>query len=386
MLSQKTLNTFALVICSVATLILPACSTKQNNATQEYASQYTEQYDLVAVDTLVYHHTDSSYIGAVGEMKPWNGNIIVVDARFLKIMVLNQRNDALLLVSQHGNRGNGPGEFITPMTIVPTKDSLYVFDPFAKRITIYDQAMRMIGHQSFSVAIGMDIGKSALCIDTLFYIPSVMLDTSKQQTELNAAYYASARSVSVIKHGGAMVASIFPYEDLYTDPNSKRTAFVDIRKRTNLAYGNQKTFFAQHEGVPLITHFDTQNRIIKRFSYTSKFFKTPPLDDDFKPFTPEKWAQFYGQMSFYDGLEFDPTQNLLLSVLACPTEDAYRKSDPTLYKRYLQVYDKEYNCVFDQQVQGMLEFVQNGNIYLLTENSKDRMVLTVYRLQKKKTA
>jgi hypothetical protein len=182
-----------------------------------------------------------------------------------------------------------------------------------------------------------------------------------------------------------MNTSMLPYDaPIFTD--EKRKAYRERVNDAILGYGGQGSFFARHSGVNSITHFDRQNNVVKRFSYTSKFFKTPPLDDDFKPFTAEKFAQFYGQMSFYGGLEFDATQNLLLSVLACPTAEGYRKGDPMLYKWYLQVYDQEYNCVFDQPVQGQLKFIQDGNIYLLTEHSKDRMVLTVYRLQKKKTA
>lgn len=61
-------------------------------------------------------------------------------------------------------------------------------------------------------------------------------------------------------------------------------------------------------------------------------------------------------------------------------KDAITKRDPYLSDRYLQVFDENYNCIFEDRIPGIYAFSADGKIYIRTDETPEFLELTVYNL------
>lgn len=345
---------------------------------QKEQSLYQAQYRLVKADSLVYHYPDSVFIGLVDAIKLWNDRYIVSDMRRRVLWIFDNN---FTLVGKIGGFGKGPGEFSSPISITPHKDSLYIIEAFMRQLTVFDKNFHYARTVVFPKNIKPEVYKEVLFMGAKIIMSGAFLDTTNQSRTL----FANAKNVLIpstfiLSRSLSIEAGIFPFDEIYF--NKEYKAYTERTQAVNLVPGEQGTFFAQQEGTPWIAHFTQDGTLLKYFGYPSQYWRNPPKTADFKLLSEQDWAEFYAHMSANYRCFYDERQQLFVTNFANFTQDAYLKSDYLLNKFYVQVYGNKYNCVLDCPISGAIKFIKNSIIYVLEEDHPHKLMLVGYKLEK----
>lgn len=150
----------SILLCSVFFISLLSCS--NNKSIQDsywHDSKYTDDYELIRMDTLTIIQKDSSFITSVINVSSWKDYIFIEDWKMGKLWILN---DKLQLLGSIGKKGKSPEEFSVTVTPVGLGDSLYVFDTGALKANIYDSTLRYIGTLPVPPNINPKMGRKRL--------------------------------------------------------------------------------------------------------------------------------------------------------------------------------------------------------------------------------
>lgn len=337
-----------------------------------YTSIFKDDHYLKEIDSLTFIYKDSLFISRTGDIVLWNNKILITDFYENKIWIFNKHLDLLKII---GGKGNGPGEFSNrPIIILPDDKILWLIEGGKKEISKYDSNFQYI--QKYK----MD--------ERVIYQPSLpialedkfVLSAAYPYSVAEDEYFKRYKSLIAIDRKFTIIKNFFEWDEVYFD--SKYDAYSKENNETFLSKKNDEYFYAQQRASFKITVFDKNLNIKKRLGLKPKYFKEPPQNLKLKDTqrSLEANARFIGSTTKFEGLKYDSITHYLFVYYVNLYEDFYIKRSLLWGKHFMQVYDENYDCIFDGEIPGKLAFVTDGKIYILTEERPEYIKFKVFRL------
>lgn len=356
-------------IISILTIfIVISCSNKDEKF---YQSKLLNNHKLIEIDSLTYYNNDSLFISQTGDIKVWKDYILISDFNFMKLWVFDKK---LNLIKTIGRKGNGPGEFIYPPVILTNNDSLLLFNMKLKKANLYDSNFNFI--REIKIAKEKDFPSySPITINgkfIFFYL--------EPESMAKVEYYKKYNSLAVLDENMQFIKSCLPWDNYYT----KNLAYAFENAKVFLASGPGKNFIAL-QGATYKIHIINENlEQINVFGSKPKYFKEPPTDVTFEQTqrSIEAGVDFNSRTTKFIKIDFDSVSNYFFTNYVNLDKDFFYQRTLLLGRHYLQVYNSNYDCIFDGEIPGKLAFVTNGKIYILTDERPEYIKFKIFRLEK----
>jgi hypothetical protein len=362
-----------IIILSVVTIL--SCNSNNN----EYQSKYHDKLTFIKEDSLSFQYTDSLILGRIQSVTPWKQYILVEDARSMRLWVFDRQ---LKLVTIVGKRGRAPGEYSHSCIPIVKGDSLLLFDSRLRKVNVYDTAFQRLGEYTLPFKIAPN--NIPFHYFNQHYILSGLYLGKAKSVEITKKYIHNNKSAYVLDSNFHYKTDIFPWDKLYE--NEQHSSFNSIASEVNFTNGSKNDFYAHQAGDYKIAHFDSSFQILKIFGLKSSNAKEPPLDEEIikKTDNHARASVLFAQSSLYMATKYDTINNLVLSYFTTATEESFFKRDPISAKHFLQMYDAAtYDCVFDGMLPGILLFIENGRMYVLTQDNVKQFTISIFKIQQK---
>lgn len=360
----KTFHTVATLQCGVGLLLIAiGCSLEQPKVHKSKAA-FTHQ--LLASDTLTFFSRESVYVSRVGDITAWQGWIVISDfyAKTVRLFDSSFHHKGSL-----GRPGAGPGEFTNFPLLVPAGESLWLFDDGLMRASMFgkDLKLRTIkplpGEYYFR--------RQAVWLGDKFVVslnPPRMLE--------RASSLRGEAPLAILDTNLQVVRRFWTWDDVYASDDLAWSTYAFENIDVLLAPAWDGGLFALQKASYLVTHFDRFLRKQQKFGTTPTFFKKPP--DESVAYSSEKISEYLGKTTTFLRLVSDVEQrrvfvhyvNFESSILFARTLLAG--------KHYLQIYNSDYDCIFDGEIPGLLAFVKSGRVYVLTHEQPEFLRMEVF--------
>ena len=289
---------------------------------------------------------------------------------FKKIWIFDRK---LNLIKSFGRKGKGPGEFESSPLIILKDSSIVLYDFRNYRATILSR--------SFELARSIQLKREKIVrlITPLYIKDNYVFAGGGTSSRLEDLFNGS--SLLLLDNNFKYLDEILNYDEKY----EKRNAFIVYNDKTYLAKGNNNSFFALQSAAKKIFHLDDKFNVEYIVEISPKYYKEPPEDDiRLVSKSLETMGEFYSKITCFKKLDYDFRKDFKYIYYVnyykeMVTERNWLKGD-----HYLQVLDKDYNTIFDNEINGIFSFVENGNIYILTEENPGGLKIDVYKLIKDK--
>lgn len=348
--------------------IVVSCSNRDNK--NYYKSKLLNNFKLIEIDSLIYYNNDTLFISQTGDIKVWKNYILITDFNFMKLWVFDKK---LKLVKTIGKKGNGPGEFMYPPTILADNDSLWLINTRYKKANLYNDNF------DFIKEIKMAKEKifppyNPISIDGKFIFP--YLEPAPIST---VEYYKKYNSLAVLNKYFQYVESFLPWDNYYL--NASAYAFNNA---ITLLAKSKDSFIALQRATYILHKFDKDLINIKSFGIKPKYYKQPPSDISFEQTqkSVEALTDFSSKITDFLKIDFDSTNNYYYANYVNLDKDFFYQRTLLLGKHFLQVYNAEYDCIYDGPIPGKLAFVTEEKIYVLTEEKPEYIKFKVFSLTK----
>ena len=338
-----------------------------------YSSILINDHTLKEIDSLTFFFKDTLFISRTADIVFWNSKILVTDFYENKIWIFSKQLDLIKVI---GGKGKGPGEFSYRPNILPDGKILWLIDGSRKEISKYDSNFQFLQKYKMDEKVIYQPYAPITLEDKFVF--SVLYPYSIAEDE----YFKKYKSLVALDKKFTILKNFFEWDEIYFD--DKYDAYTKENAKTFLSKKNDEYFFAQQRASFNISVFD-KNLIIKnRFGVKPKYFKEPPKNLKFKDTQSslEANARFIGSTTKFGGLQYDSTTHYLFVYYVNLYEDFYVKRSLLWGKHFMQVYDKNYDCIFDGPIPGKLAFADDGKIYILTEERPEYIKFKVFRLIK----
>ncbi|MFA3784233.1 6-bladed beta-propeller [Melioribacteraceae bacterium 4301-Me] len=334
-----------------------------------YHSKYTPNYKLECVDSITYKNTSKNYLGLIKDIEFWNGYILIIDHHFKKLWVFDKKMNLLRSI---GKEGRGPEEYTFPPYICADNKNFMLVDYRTKIINVYDSNLNFIKKLYLPKDIFYML-YAPIKLKNYFIIPA----SSYLSLDLKKNFYV-AKSLFVADSNMNFVKEILPWDEAYKNEN----VYAIYNKAVLLTKGKANTFFARQQASMLIHYIDSELNIIKSFGIKAKFFKEPPdmkIENVAKSL--DATAEYGSKTTRFEAMGFDSVNNRLVVYYVNLRKESWYNRSMLSGTHYLQIYNSNYDCIFDDEVDGRLAFVNNELIYLLTDENPDFVRIKIYRLR-----
>lgn len=356
------MKTVILFILSIYVVV--ACSNKDDE--NFYQSKSLNNYKILEMDSLTYFNTDTLFISQTSDISFWKNYILITDFNLMKLWVFNDR---LKLIKVVGRKGNGPGEYREPPSILAADDSIFLVNTLSNNVDLYDRNFNFIKN----IKLPSNITFLPLKPINLpnYYIffgfnPKKFSEELKEQPTL-----------FLLNKNFALIKDFFNWDEKY----SNKDAFFLSNLIVLLTEGDSSTFFVKQAAINKIYHFNEDLENIKSFGLKPKFFREPPslrFEDTQK--SVEAAVDFTTKITLMLKMDFDLENRFLLINYVNLNEKFFYNRSLLFGKHYLQIYNENYDCIFDGEIPGKLAFITDGKIYILTEEKPEYIKFKVFKL------
>ncbi|PID61974.1 MAG: hypothetical protein CR986_02275 [Ignavibacteriae bacterium] len=313
-----------------------------------YESQEKLNYKLEIIDTLI---VDGNFnLGAVKALVFWNNDYIISDNITNKIWVLDSN---LSVKREMGGKGRGPGEFISSPNIAYDSSTIDFIDYRGKKIYTYDKNYTLIKTNNFNREMIIHSFSWVKTKDRYILCGSKP-DPKKKMDELG--------SVLILDSNLNYIDNILDWDDIYHE----MTAGAVYNMIVKLTGGKKGYFFAQQTAVPnKVFCFDLQGKLEKRFGRLPKYYKKPPeIPVEKVMASVEATAKFVANITRVKNMCYDKkTDRLFINYVNLFESASYLRSGLE-GEHYLQIYNSDYDLIFDESIPGSLLFVKDKKIYI----------------------
>jgi len=363
-------------IISLSFLIFLLISCNHDHTDTYYSSDFTNKYNLVPIDTLLVVFNDDVIIGRSRLFHTWNNNILISDREFYTLWILDNE---LNYIDNIGKSGEGPGEFTDSPIPLVNGDSLWLIDYKTQRAYLYDGNRQLLD--------------SALLPPDLYYTSSppvtignhYIVSAGGPFPQSDPQYYRKYNSLFVLDNTFNTTDNILEWDDIYLESDYEAFAYSNFI--TDVAKGSGSTFYAQQRATYIIHHINNEFDIIKSFGRQPEYYQPPKRGISFRE-TQQSLENFYefvsGTTHFY-GIDYDSTSNLLFSRYSNLTHEGLVNRNPYLHDTFLQIYDDNYNCIFDGPIDGRFALAENGKIYILNKETPEYLKFIVFKVTNRKS-
>ena len=354
---------------------LTGCNVSDNK-NNYYHSKLTNSKELFFLDSIQVNYTNKSVIGEIGAFAMnWKNYFLLIDVANTQIVVFNRKFD---FIKKMGRQGRGPGEYVySPFFIfneISSCDSLYLFSPRLRKINIYDNKLNYVGSENLDDEFIYQLTPALKSKNS--YVFSAVYPYSVMKKE----YYTKYKSLITLDNKCKFKKEILDWGKIYY--NEKILGFLGTNNSTLLDWGYNNQFFALQRASFYIYELNKDFEVIKIFGRKPKYYKTLPKEIDpiktqqsFKSF-----VEYKTNVTDFVNIKFDKTnKNIFVQYLNVTPDEIYKKNK-FAGEWYLQVYNSNFNVIYDNKINGILLFVDNGIIYILKKETPKYFVIKKYKL------
>lgn len=358
----------------VALVFFSGCSAEQP---ESYQSRLLSTHELVPLDTLTFHSSDSIFVTRVGQISSWHEYIFISDFYRATVMVF----DTMFHYKRTlGRKGRGPGEFQYFPTLVTAYDTLYLFDDGLLRVTKYDRRLSFIS--TSTLPNGFFFRHQAVVLKDKFVVAM-----NPARTITKAKDLVGEEPLMVLDMSFEVVTRFWKWSNTYF-ANDLATATYSIQNAdVLLTTGWDAGVFAMQKASYAITRFTKDLKIQKTFGRQPQYRKDPPpISYEQSAYSPEMISNYAGSTNRFLLLACDTLKRFVLANYVNLDSTVFFRRTMLAGHHFLPVYDEKYGCVFDGSIPGLLAFVRAGKIYILTHEQPEFMRLVVFSLEAKRHA
>jgi len=352
------------------------CSKVKNNRNEMfYPSEGLYNYKLHIEDSLFYNYKDDFIISKIYKIIKKGENFLIIDKDLESIYLMDK--DFKKVIKKIGKKGKGPGEYTsTPLIIEGTTD-LEVMDIRKRKINLYNSKYKLITSKD------MDPNFIYNSFTDLYYQGKYILFCLYPYSVNKDEYYTKYKSINIFNKDLTFYKSILDWDKIYTEPS------LEGYSRNNLSIfctvGLNNELFAIQGATYYINKIGTDFSVVKTFGIKPLNYKDPPKGIKFmdtqKSF--ETLVEYFSHVTIISNLAFDKNNKRIYLEYGNPAQDTFLKKDKFQTKRFLQIYDSNYNCIFDSKIDGVFQFIDDGKVYILTDENPEYIKIKIYSLQKK---
>ena len=369
-MKRRKLINFAILI--IISYIITGCGNKKDK--HFYESKGLYDHNLVVKDSLMFVFKDSAnYIGQIYDIQFTYNKILISDYNEHLSIFDNRLN----FITRIGTRGRGPGEFTFPPEMILGEKNLILINLTDQKYCTYDTNFNFITERDIRSKLRF-IPSSAL-ISISGKIISHCYDPSSQQGKNP---FLNSNSLFIFNKNFSEIGELFPWKGYFLE--TRYLAYSYGTSKVLLALGNNG-FFASQAGNIDFSLFSSDLKVIKTFGIKPKYFQNPPIEPDVLKTqrSIETAVAFTTKYTYRQKIVYDSLNHYLILSYSNLNKDFFYKRSLLLGHHYIQVYDKNYDCIFDGEVPGLVAFTMNGLVYILTDETDSYIKLYGYEIIKK---
>ncbi|KAF0146853.1 MAG: hypothetical protein FD143_3208 [Ignavibacteria bacterium] len=360
------------IIIIVITLLSVSCSSKKEER-NVYESLPLYNHTIIKKDSLFLLQNDKVFVGQISNMVTWKDYVLISDFNN-HTMIFDKKLNHIKTV---GTEGTGPGEFTNPPTPVLGTNNFILLNRRIKKYFEYDERFNFISEKKLPPKFDFfPINPIRINNHFITFVgdPSVY-GNRKKISNINSLYIFDEN----FNYTGK---GLYKWDDIYNNEDyfayTRNNLFVRLTLYPN-------GFFATQPASNIIAHFDNDLNLIKEFRLEPKYSKDPPIESDILKTqqSVETVVRFGCSMTSKLGFVYEPQHELVAVGYTNLKEEFFYKRTLMIGDHYLQVFDKNYNCIFDGPVPGLVAFTLNGLIYILAEEKEEFLKFIGYELVKK---
>lgn len=351
--------------------LLFSCKEKNDYSLLHNSKYLGDNVSLEILDSIQYNYLNNEYIGRIANVISWNDYILFFDVIKKQVAIFDEN---FSLIKKIGGEGRGPGEFTTlPMMILGT-DTLMLFDTHSKNLFIYNDDLQYTQSLALPSIFIYQYTHPAIKFNNS-YIFSITFPEPTSEIK----YFTSHSPLVILNNQFEFARELWEWDDIYQ--NDSLFTYASANHLTYLTKGEKETFFATQSASHYIYQFDSNYHIIKKFGRMPLFFKKPPRDISVNSVQKsyDSFLNYTVNTTIVESIEFDETSKLLFKIYYNPNKLAFQTHDSYEGERYLQVYDSNFNVIFDDKIYGIFLFSKNGIIYILEKETPEYFLLKKYQ-------
>ncbi len=350
---------------------LTACSNKNSKSVYESKGKYNQK--LVKVDSVIYKYKKNNFIGRIALPTVWKNYILLTDTKLSKVFIFNKK---FKLIKSVGRKGRGPGEYKYTPIIVLGADSLKLFDVLQRKVNFYDENFNLDNVKNVA--------------PDFYYLYDFVLEV-KDGYVFSAAfpypvtdpsYYRKYKSLIFLDKNFNYRKEFLRWDDIYY--GSKYFAYASDNIDVLLSPKEGNTFLALQKATYKINVINENLETVKIFGRRPRYYKKPPPNVKWQDLQSslEKYINYKAQTTEIIQLNYDNNNGYTFVEYINSTENVFYKRDTFAGKLFLQVYDQNEDCIFDERINGMFLFPLNNKIYILEQEKPAYFKIGIYRLVK----
>lgn len=356
------------LIALLIILITVKCSTKKDDI---YISNYEDKYELHVIDTLTYYYQDSLFIGRIHDIQLIGDKILISDFFLKKIWVFSNKLNLLKVV---GREGNGPGEYMYAPNII--YNSNYIWLSSGRIIDKYNRNLEFIKRMQLPKEL-IYSSNTPICIGDFF-----IFNVSFPYSIVEKSYYEKFKPLIKIDTVLSNYVNFDDWDENYF--NDELEGYTREQHESLVTKKDENHFFTIQGATYYIKLYDKNLNVLRHFGRKPKKYKDPPkLKARDTQASVEANAKFHSNITRWHNLKYDTYEKRLYLGYTNLFEDFYLYRSLMRGEHYLEVFDENYNVIYDDKLPGILAFVNNGMIYVIHKEDPKFLKLLVCRLREK---
>ena len=353
------------------TLFIWGCS---ENKLKIVEVKFNPTASLILMDKLEFKNTDSLFIGEVNDVEIFNNHIYISDKTNNKIHVFNLR---LQYIKSSKGKGHGPGEFPTKPYLSHSSNNLVVCC-IGRGLSYLDTNFYEIKNINLTKGYVTDFIAKPV-IHNQIIIASAFSEIPVKKSKIS-----NITTAVIFDTSGSFQKGICKYDKIYDD--NIGIAYYENKRYSRVINGFNNTVFVFQMATTNYHQFSLTGEYIQTISYKPKYYNEPPdiTINKVRSLPREKaYENYLSRITNFKGFQFD-TQNELLYVNYFTMKKEMLKSRSFLdADNYLFAINKNNVCVLDQSIDGYMVGVYDGYIYILSEESVEKITIKKYKIEYK---
>lgn len=365
--SLRELYMFKKYLIPFLLILLVTCGDKKNE--KIYSSKYDDRYKLKIVDSLIYRYEDTVFIGRVHDIQLYNDKILISDFFLKKLWVFTKD---LKLIKTVGRQGRGPGEYSYAPNIL--YDSNFVWLYFNRYLDKYDKNISFVNRYDLPKELVYKPTSPISCGN--FFVFNVVYPFSIAEK----SYFKKYKPLIKLDINLKNYENFDEWDENYFGDNLE--GYTRERHEALITKKDNQHFFSIQGASYLIKLYDEKLNLLKHFGRKPIGYKNPPkLRFKDTQASVDANAEFYSKITIWNNLRCDSKREYLCLGYTNLYKDFYLYRSLMRGEHFLQVFDKNYNVIYDGEVLGKLAFVDDRDVYVISKEDPKYLKILVYRIE-----
>jgi len=345
--------------------------TKENTLTKKIS--YADNYKLEEIEELIFNSSDTMFVGQIRSIKIIDNNIFISDDSQCKVHIFDKN---FRYLKSFGKYGRGPGEFPKAPYLYKFKDTLIVNRRHTRTLCFYKNGENV---KEVSLPEKYILNKfDFLILKDRFVIPAnnrILRDLTRG--------IENYTTLLLTDNKGKVIRRFAPLSDEYKKFSDNlyyaRGNFSKVTK------GFNNTLASIQIATNNIDIYDYDGNYLSSYKYKPKHYITPPYISSKKVFRSGKEAveKFYSKKTYLSNILYDEKLDMLFIHYRRLHVNIYRTKSFLDADNYLLAINNKWKCIFDAKIDGYLADIEDGKIYIVKEESGERVVLSKCKLRLK---